>query len=171
MTQNPDLTTLPRLRLQKASTPINPTQMSRQHLPIQASRRRQEQLLSTRRQKGQIQLALSSKIDDAKRFTSSVIANGANDVNYAQAANIFLWNDIIPPPKARSTRRRGPVVPNHNPTSQELEEIPRGNSARFDYRVQWLLDHRRGAKECIFVFVDCQTNKIVDYEMIQETKF
>jgi hypothetical protein len=31
--------------------------------------------------------------------------------------------------------------------------------------------HRRGAKECVVVFVDCRTNKIVDFEIVQKPKF
>jgi hypothetical protein len=93
MTQNPDLTALPGLRLHTATMPTNPTQMCPRHLLVQASRRRQEQLLSEHPQKGQISFARSGNIDDAIRLAFSAIVNSAD---YAQAANIFLWNDIMP---------------------------------------------------------------------------
>jgi hypothetical protein len=54
---------------------------------------------------------------------------------------------------------------------RDLPEILRENLARLDHQVRWPRSYRRGAKECIVIFVDCRTNKIVEYEMTQRTKF
>jgi hypothetical protein len=117
----------------------------------------------------QTELDRRGTIPDAKRFAFSIIVNGTG---HAQNANLFLWNDIIPPSQSTFCRAQKALIARIKPKWVKICE---------KYRQKMLLDsiigfdgswsHRRGAKECVVVFVDCRRTEIVDFEIIQKPKF
>jgi hypothetical protein len=142
--------------------------MSRRHLPIRTSPKRRQHLHNARQRKEQNRLGQHGAIEDARRFAFSILVNGAND---AETASVFLWNDITPPSKSTFSRAQGTLLLRF--TDQCLlncqrfrEKMLPGSIVAFDG--SW--SHRRGAKECIVVFVDCRTKKIVDFKIMQKLK-
>jgi hypothetical protein len=103
-------------------------------------------------------------IEDARRVAFSILVNGADS---AETASLFLWNDIILPSKSTFYRAQGtlllPITDQCLLNCQRFgEEMLPGSIVAFDG--SW--SHPPGAKECIVVFVDCRTKKIVDFEIM-----
>jgi hypothetical protein len=106
-------------------------------------------------------------IRDAKRFAFSILVSGTS---YPQTEYIFLWNDIIPPSKSSFYRAQQELFEVVKAKcliecANRREEVLPGSIFALDGL--WI--HRRGVTECIVVFIDCQTKKIVDFEILQKS--
>jgi hypothetical protein len=101
---------------EQVRTLMNPVRMSRRHFPIRTSHKRREHFSSARRWT----IVRENKIEEAKRFAFSILASSAR---YAQAANLFLWNDIVA--LSKSTFDRGQKILLHPIATQYLENCER----------------------------------------------
>jgi hypothetical protein len=105
---------------------------------------------------------------DARRFAFSILANGGN---YRKIADIFLWNDIKLPCRTAIYSAQHEFT---DAIKQEClalcqkwkAEMTDPSVVAFDG--SW--SHRRGAKECVVVLIDCRTKRIVDFEIVLKTK-
>jgi hypothetical protein len=88
-----------------------------------------------------------------------------------QMEHIFLWNNIISPSKSSFNRAQQELfevikVKCLIECANRRQEVFPGSTLAFDG--SW--SHCRGAMECIDVFIDCPTEKIVDFEILQKSK-
>lgn len=143
--------------------------MSGQHShPLGRTSAKIRQLATARESALKAHARFPLKIDDAKRFAFSIIVNGAR---YTDIESVFLWNDIIPPSSATYYRAQAQlfdVVKDLclRECAKWRAEMKAGAVLAFDG--SW--SHRRNAKECVVVFIDCALKKIVDFEIVQKVK-
>jgi hypothetical protein len=101
---------------------------------------------------------------DARRFAFSILTNGAN---YKTVADIFLWNDLKIPCRSSIYKAQNEFLDKVKEHCMAIvqewrEQMESGSVIAFDGSC----GHRRGAKECVVVLIDCRTRRIVDFEIV-----
>jgi hypothetical protein len=110
----------------------------------------------------------STRLHDARRFTFSVLVTGSN---YQQVAELFLWNDIVPPCSTSFYQAQKDIIPilsSNARSSANLQRSAMKNDTIISFDGSW--SHRRNAKECVVVVIDTTTKRIIDYETVEKQK-
>lgn len=135
---------------------------------LHPSRKQRAHLVATRPLALEVRGSSHIKLDDALRFAFSIIVNGAN---FKTIQQVLLWNDIVPPSKTTFYRAQGELFPILSESCRSecakwRAEMSSGTIISFDG--SW--SHRRNAKECVVVVIDCLSKKVVDYEILFRAK-
>jgi hypothetical protein len=122
----------------------------------------------------QLELARQNKNDEpayvitnAMRFTFSILVSGER---FSRVEELFLWNDIVPPAMSTFyTAQRELVRSIKARCERECEQWRMRMLAGCILAFDGSWSHRRGANECVVVFVDVQLKKIVDFEIVRKS--
>jgi hypothetical protein len=107
-------------------------------------------------------------IINALRFAFSILVTGDK---FTRVEELFLWNNILPPHSSTFYTAQAQLITSierkcHNDCSKWQEQMIAGSILAFDG--SW--SHRRGAKECVVVFIHVRIKKIVDFEIVRKAK-
>jgi hypothetical protein len=105
---------------------------------------------------------------NARKFAFSVLTSGAN---FAKVSDVFLMHGIILPSRSRlyAVQKEffGPIRDHCLKQCQHWrEQMAYESVVAFDGA--W--SHRRCAKECIVILIDCGQKRIVDFEIVLKSK-
>ena len=110
----------------------------------------------------------SPKSVDAMRFAFSVIITG---VGYTQAEKLLLWNDILPPASSTFYEAQKHITSAILAMARESCEKWRNRmlpDSCIAFDGSW--SHRRNADHCLVDFIDCRSQKVVDFEIVVRTR-